>query len=122
MLNSMSIFYETLLFPRLHQDAVKTMAFPHRCPALELGLRSLRKGETGLVVCEPRFAFGAAGRPAARQGDAVLPPDSHVEFHVRVIQLGASTGGSGPADQLEEGQRKRSLGNFHFQYSDFEKV
>lgn len=93
----------------------------HRCPALELGLRSLRKGESGLVRCEPRFAFGAAGRPAALEGDAVLPPDSHVEFRVRVIELGVA-GEPGPAEQLEEGQRKRSLGNFHFQYFDFEKV
>lgn len=75
-----------------------------------------------MVRCEPRFAFGAAGRPAVREGDAALPPDAPVEFHVRLMDLGAAMGEPGAAEQLEEGQRKRILGNMHFQYSDFEKV
>ena len=74
-----------------------------------------------MVRCEPRFAFGAAGRPAVREGDAALPPDASVEFHVRLVDLGAATE-PGAAEQVEEGQRKRTLGNMHFQYSDFDKV
>lgn len=89
------------------------------CPGLELALRSMHLGETAIVRCSSRFAFGIAGRRVVREGDVLLPPETDVEFEVELTEFGAAPGAESPVD---DALRKRSIGNEHFEYYEFEKA
>ncbi|RYG64196.1 hypothetical protein EON64_14460 [archaeon] len=63
-------------------------------PGLELGLRHSREGETLLIRCSSRFAFGSQGRlydestmvnkPIADLPVGTVPPDMDIEYEVQV--------------------------------------
>jgi len=81
-------------------------------------------GERATVRCGARFAFGSSGRPAAREGDETLPPDSGVDFGLYITALGTSeeVGALSGRERLEEGERKKVNGNDNFAYADYERA
>ena len=94
-------------------------------PGLELGLRSLRVGEKGTIECEPRFAFGSSGRPAAREGDMAVDANTAVSFVVEIKALGTESmdpSALAPPERIVEGERKRQSGNENCTYADYERA
>ena len=94
-------------------------------PALELALKRMRARERALVRADSRFAYGPQGRPAKKGGtERAVPPNSDLEWTVEVHTLGTAkaAGDMSPAEQLEEAENRKELGNEHFAHAEWAKA
>ena len=94
-------------------------------PALELALKRMRTRERALVRADSRFAYGPQGRPAKKGGtERAVPPNSDLEWTVEVHSLGTAkaAGDMSPAEQLEEAENRKALGNEHFAHAEWAKA
>ncbi|CAN0139081.1 unnamed protein product [Scytosiphon promiscuus] len=93
-------------------------------PGVELGLRHMRVGQTCLVRCESRFGYGGLGCPATRKEDTDLPPDSDIEVQIELLEVVPTSSAQemSPEEIIEEGERKKRIGNEHFQRSAYQKA
>jgi tetratricopeptide (TPR) repeat protein len=88
-------------------------------PALEMGLRFMRDGETSLIYSDSKYAYGVAGR---KQDEYVLPPNTKVMYRVRITKLipGDSDLFHSPSFQIKIAQSKKCIGNdcYQFEWAD----
>lgn len=91
---------------------------------VELGLRHMRVGQTCLIRCESRFGYGELGCKATRKGDTDLPPDSDIEVQIELLEVISTTAvqNMSPKEILDEGERKKLIGNEHFQRAAYKKA
>lgn len=91
---------------------------------VELGLRHMQVGQQCLIRCESRFAYGPDGCPATRLGDADLPPNSDIEMWMKLIAVPSnkSVPDMTPGETIVEGQRKKIVGNGHFERTAYTKA
>mmetsp|Transcript_34465 Transcript_34465/g.79555 ORF Transcript_34465/g.79555 Transcript_34465/m.79555 type:complete len:393 (-) Transcript_34465:107-1285(-) len=83
-------------------------------PALEMGIRFMKEGETGLVYSHSKFGYGVYSRT---HGDYTLPPDSNLLYEVIVTKVVSSPKEfSSPKFQLEIAQNKKLMGNDCYQH------
>lgn len=89
-------------------------------PGLELGLRHSREGETLLIRCSSRFAFGSQGRlydistmankPFADLPVGTVPPDTDIEYEV-VVHAQLHPNALNPTMQSRYEQRTANVTN-----------
>jgi tetratricopeptide (TPR) repeat protein len=87
-------------------------------PALEMGVRFMREGDTSLVYSNSKYAYGPLGR---KQGDYVLPPNSNIMYRVKIKTLVSDgTVYHSSAFQMEIAKSKKKMGNdvYQFEWSD----
>lgn len=104
---------------------VITCVLPHcSSSAVELGLRHMRVGEQCIIRCESRFAYGPDGCPATKEGDADLPPNSDIELRIELlgVQSTKSVPDMSPEEIIAEGERKKLVGNGHFESAAYKKA
>jgi FK506-binding protein 4/5 len=56
--------------------------FPQAIKGLELGVRSMCRGERALLECRADYAYGEVGAP-----EKGIPPNATLIFDVRVVRL-----------------------------------
>ena len=94
-------------------------------PALELALKRMHPNERACVRAESRFAYGPKGRPAKKgEVDRAVPPDADLEWSVETHNLGTAkaAGEMTPAEQFEEAENRKALGNEHFAHAEWSKA
>lgn len=87
-------------------------------PALEMGIRFMREGDTSLVYSNSKYAYGPLGR---KQGDYELPPNSNIMYRVKIKTLVSDgTVYHSSAFQMEIAKSKKKIGNdvYQFEWSD----
>mmetsp|Transcript_25825 Transcript_25825/g.38152 ORF Transcript_25825/g.38152 Transcript_25825/m.38152 type:complete len:378 (+) Transcript_25825:236-1369(+) len=87
-------------------------------PALEMGIRFMREGETGLIFSKSKFAYGSLQR---MQGDFILPSDTDVSYVVKIKKLIKSNQMlSDPEFQIKVALSKKLIANdsYQFEWSD----
>lgn len=91
---------------------------------MELALRHMRVGEQCNIRCESRFAYGPDGCPATREGNADLPPNSDVEVQIELLGVQSTTSvpDMSPEETIAEGERKKVVGNGHFERTAYKKA
>lgn len=84
----------------------------------------MRVGEQCIIRCESRFAYGPDGCPATKEGDADLPSNSDVEVRVELlgVQSTKSVADMSPEETIAEGERKKVVGNGHFERAAYKKA
>lgn len=84
----------------------------------------MQLGQTCLVRCESRFAYGPDGCPATEPEDTYLPPNSDIELQVELLEVLSTTALSDmtPEEATKEGQRKKQAGNVHFARAAYKKA
>lgn len=124
------LLFSLLLDAFLRSGSVCHNSYPLACgmlcvlSAVELGLRHMRAGEQCIIRCESRFAYGPEGCPATREGDADLPPNSDIEVRVELlgVKSTASVSDMNPQETIAEGERKKVVGNGHFERAAYKKA
>lgn len=94
-------------------------------PALELGLRHMRKGEKGMVHAEAKYGFGPPGRPVVAPGaEVAVPPDAALEYEIEVIDiLPPFNPKDAPLEaRLGETELKKRHGNGFFHHKDYTRA
>jgi tetratricopeptide (TPR) repeat protein len=90
-------------------------------PALEMGLRFMREGETSLIYGVSKYAYGLSGRGSSH---SVLPPLANVMYKVRIKKLvphSCQVFLSFPF-QLEIAESKKKIGNDCFNFEHCEGI
>lgn len=84
----------------------------------------MRVREQCIVRCESRFAYGPDGCPATKEGDVDLPPDSDIEVRIELlgVQSTKSVPDMSPEEAVAEGERKKVVGNGHFERAAYKKA
>ncbi|CAM9298962.1 unnamed protein product [Pylaiella littoralis] len=84
----------------------------------------MRVGQQCVIRCESRFAYGPDGCPATRSGDADLPPNSDIEVWIKLLGVLSNTSVSDmtPEETIAEGERKKMVGNGHFERTAYKKA
>jgi tetratricopeptide (TPR) repeat protein len=86
-------------------------------PALEMGLRFMRDGETSLIYGEAKYVYGLSGRGSSHN---ILPPLSNVMYRVRIKRLvpHSSEVFLSFNFQMEIAKSKKTIGNdcYNFEY------
>lgn len=84
----------------------------------------MREGEQCIIRCESRFAYGPDGCPATKEGDADLPPNSDIEVRIELLGVQSTTSVSdlSPEETIAEGERKKAVGNRHFERAAYKKA
>lgn len=77
-------------------------------PALELGIRFLNIGDTGLIWSHSKFAYGPLER---KHGDYTLPPDSNVIYEVTVKSVIGEEEQADPSFNIRASTAKKDIGN-----------
>ncbi|XP_075063947.1 peptidyl-prolyl cis-trans isomerase FKBP8-like isoform X2 [Mixophyes fleayi] len=83
--------------------------------ALELGVRSMQRGEVSFLLTNGLYAFGLLGR------DPDIPSDASLLYKVTLIRVRdkPSMGALTTADRISLGNQKRECGNFHFEREEY---
>ena len=94
-------------------------------PALELGLRHMRKGEKGIVRCAAKYGFGPPGRPMVAPGaEVAVPENAMLEYEIEVVDVLPPFS---PKDapllaRVGEAELKKRHGNGFFHHLDFNRA
>ena len=86
-------------------------------PALEMGLRFMRDGETSLIYSDSKYAYGLTGRKQA-QAEYDLPTNTNVLYRVRMKRLVAGDSNIFYTQnfQMEIARSKKIIGNDCYQF------
>ena len=84
----------------------------------------MRVGEKCVLRCESRFAYGPDGCPATKEGDTDLPPNADVELRIELLGVQSTTSVTdmSPEETIAEGERKKVVGNGHFERAAYKKA
>jgi FKBP-type peptidyl-prolyl cis-trans isomerase len=77
-------------------------------PALEMGVRFMKLGETAVVWSHSKYAYGPSGRV---HGDYNLPADSDVRYQITVKSILSEEKRSEPETLIQLGLAKKEIGN-----------
>jgi hypothetical protein len=94
-------------------------------PALELGLRHMRKGEKGIVRCAAKYGYGPPGRPVVGfGGEVAVPEDAGLEYEIEVVDVLPPFN---PKDaplltRVAEAELKKRHGNGFFHHLDYNRA
>ena len=94
-------------------------------PALELGLRHMRKGEKALIRCSSKYAYGPVGRKVVGWGGTVeIPPDAALEYEAEVKELYPQLAlkEAPTAARVFECNLKKQHGNRFFHHQDWQRA
>ena len=82
-------------------------------PALEMGIRFMKEGETAMVYGHSKFLYGPAQRSNNNESNPyTLPPNSNCVYEVTIKKLvNDDTEFSDPNFQLQIAKSKKSIGN-----------
>ncbi|GMI30110.1 hypothetical protein TrCOL_g12061 [Triparma columacea] len=98
------------------REAVHTVGDGEVCMGLELGLRFVLEGETGLVYCGNRFAYGKDGLADKGVGEGW-----DLMYEIKIIGIIRREGMSSDVKGVVV-ERKKELGNEEFKRGEYKKA
>jgi len=84
-------------------------------PALDMGIRYMKVGQTALVWSHSKFALGNGTRTILGEKDETVPPKSNVMYTVTVTQKVMDTSRLNPYFTIQKGLTRKTIANDVYQ-------